>query len=126
MTDEDFLRLVDEGLAALPKQVQALMKNVAVVIEDEITNEKLQEMGFETGDVVFGLYEGIPLTERGVDYQALPDKITIYKQPILAVYSDPEEIRQCVENTVWHEVAHHFGYGEEWLEREEDRRGKTQ
>ena len=66
----------------------------------------------------------VPQTERGVDYQALPDKITIFKKPILEAYSDPKDIKECVENTVWHEVAHHFGYGEEWIAREEKVRGK--
>lgn len=125
MNDKDFLRLVDEGLAALPERIRNMMKNVAVVIEDEITKEKLEEMGFEEGDVIFGLYEGVPLTERGSDYQSLPDKITIFKRPILEAYTDPEDIKECVENTVWHEVAHHFGYGDPWIEKEEDERGKT-
>ncbi len=125
MTDEEFIGLVDAGMAALPEHVRSLVRNVAIVIDDDISEEKKVEMGFETSDVVFGLYEGIPQTERGVDYQALPDKITIFKKPILEAYQAPDDIRECVENTVWHEVAHHFGYGEEWVEREENERGKT-
>lgn len=124
MIDQEFMTLVDAGIAALPERIRKMMTNVVVVIEDEITKEKLAEMGFEEGDVVFGLYEGIPLTERGFDYQSLPDKITIFKRPILEAYKDPEDIKECVENTVWHEVAHHFGYGDPWIEKEEDERGK--
>lgn len=124
MTDADFMNLVEAGVKALPDRVRVLMKNVAVVIADDVTSSQLKEMGFDVDAVVFGLYEGVPQTERGVDYQALPDKITIFKNPILSVYTEPEDIKKCVENTVWHEVAHHFGYGEEWIEREEKRRGK--
>lgn len=124
MIDEEFLQLVEEGIKMLPERIRALIQNVAIVIDDDISDIKRMEMGFEAGEVVFGLYEGIPLPERGVEYQALPDKITIFKNPILAAYSDPLDIKECVENTVWHEVAHHFGYGEEWIAKEEERRGK--
>lgn len=124
MTDAEFMKLVEAGIDSLPLKIRKEIDNVAIVIDDEITALKMNEMGFEPGDVVFGLYEGIPKTERGVEYQALPDKITIFKKPILETYSDPEDIKSCVENTVWHEVAHHFGYGDPWIEREEERRGK--
>ena len=124
MKDEEFMSLVDAGIASLPSRVRSLMDNVAVVVEDDLSSAKRKEMGFDMDETVFGLYEGIPKTERGADYQALPDKITIFKKPILDTYSDPEDIKQCVENTVWHEVAHHFGYGDPWIEREEGRRGK--
>lgn len=124
MTDQEFMNLVDAGVSVLPERIKSLIRNVAVVVDEEISEEKMREMGFEAGDVVFGLYEGVPQTERGVEYQSLPDKITIYKKPILEAYSDPADIKECVENTIWHEVAHHFGYGDPWIEREEGRRGK--
>lgn len=125
MDDAAFATLVEEGIESLPEHVRAKMHNVAIVIADDLTDADRLEHGFDPHDALFGLYEGIPQTERGVDYAALPDKITIFKLPILAAYTDPEDIRACVANTVWHEVAHHFGFGEEWVEREERRRGKT-
>lgn len=125
MEDEEFERLVLAGIDALPDKIKTLMHNVAVVIDDEPSFEVRQKQGLGERDTLFGFYEGIPLTERGVDYGALPDKITIFKKPILATYSDPEDIKACVENTVWHEVAHHFGYDDPWIEKEEERRGKT-
>lgn len=116
MNSEEFEQLVIAGIDMLPPHVHALMKNVAVVIEDEA----------EGGEQLFGLYEGIPLTERGAEYDlVLPDKITIFKHTILAAYTNEEDIKACVANTVWHEVAHHFGYDEEWVEMEEIKRGKT-
>lgn len=125
MTDEQFAALVERGIDALPEHIRAKMRNVAIVIADAPTKEQMIEQGIEDPHGIFGLYEGIPLTERGAEYFALPDKITIFKNAILAAYTEPDDIAACVENTVWHEVAHHFGYGDEWIEREEARRKKT-
>jgi predicted Zn-dependent protease with MMP-like domain len=125
MSDEEFLKLVDAGIDALRPDVKERMKNVAIVIADEPSLLQREENGLAEEDTLFGLYEGIPQTERGVtDDLVLPDKITIFKLPILKTYSDPEDIATCVENTVWHEVAHHFGMEEDEVEVEERRRGK--
>jgi predicted Zn-dependent protease with MMP-like domain len=124
MSDDEFLTLVDAGVAALGPEVCARMQNVAVVIADEPTSAQWEAQGLLPDAVLFGLYEGVPLTERGLTEELLlPDKITIFKLPILATYSDPAEIAQCVANTVWHEVAHHFGMEEDEVAREEERRG---
>lgn len=125
MSDDEFLQLVDAGVAALGPVVHERMQNVAVVIADVPTAEQLGAQGLSPDEPLFGLYEGVPLTERGlVDDLLLPDKITIFKEPILAAYSDPADIATCVANTVWHEVAHHFGMEEDEVEAEEIRRGK--
>ncbi len=125
MSDDEFLQLVDAGVAALGPVVHERMQNVAVVIADAPTAEQLGAQGLSPDEPLFGLYEGVPLTERGlVDELLLPDKITIFKEPILAAYSDPTDIATCVANTVWHEVAHHFGMEEDEVEAEEIRRGK--
>jgi predicted Zn-dependent protease with MMP-like domain len=126
MTDEAFMELVERGIAALSPKVRARMKNVAIVIADEPNARQRRENNLEEGETLFGLYEGVPQTERGlIDEPLLPDKITIFKLPILETYADPADIAACVANTVWHEVAHHFGMEEEEVEREEERRGKT-
>lgn len=126
MTDKEFEQLVAEGIDALPAQVREKMRNVAVVLADEPTPEQREEQELGEHDTLFGLYEGIPQTERDTHYfGVLPDKITIFKLPILDAYTDPDDIRACVANTVWHEVAHHFGYGDEWIEDQEEKRGKT-
>ncbi len=125
MNDEAFLKLVDEGIDALGDEVHARMKNVAIVIADEPTAQQREDHGLKEGDTLFGLYEGIPQIQRGLmDDIVLPDKITIFKLPILEAYSDPQDIAACVANTVWHEVAHHFGMEEDEVEQEEVKRGK--
>jgi predicted Zn-dependent protease with MMP-like domain len=125
MSDEDFLKLVDAGIDALRDDIKEKMHNVAIVIADEPSKAQRKEHNLGKDGVLFGLYEGIPQTERGVeDFLMMPDKITIFKNPILETYSDPKDIAQCVENTVWHEVAHHFGMDEDQVEEEEIKRGK--
>ena len=126
MSDEDFLKLVDAGIDALREDIKQRMKNVAIVVADEPTQQQREENGLEETATLFGLYEGIPQTQRGVeDFLTLPDKITIFKNPILEAYSSADDIAACVANTVWHEVAHHFGMEEDEVETEEIKRGKT-
>ncbi len=125
MTDEEFTKLVEAGIAELRSDIQAKLDAVAIVIEDEPTAEQLADLGCTADDRIFGLYEGVPLTERGLlDEVILPDKITIFKNAILATYTKPEDIQACVANTVWHEVAHYFGMDEAMVTEEEKRRGK--
>lgn len=125
MTDEEFLKLVDAAIDQLRDDVKERMSNLAIVIADEPTEEQKVEHDLHEDATLFGLYEGVPLVERGLDDELLlPDKITIFKLPILAVYTDPEDIATCVANTVWHEVAHHFGMDEEQVQEEEIKRGK--
>ena len=72
--------------------------------------------------ILFGLYEGVPQIKRGVYYSALPDKITIFKNSIEQYARTPDEIKEIVKNTVWHEIAHHFGLDENEVRRIERRR----
>lgn len=98
------------------------MQNVAVVIEDEPSADLREEMEMEPSDVLFGLYQGTPLTERGASYgNTLPDRISIYQLPIEEACADDEEIRECVIETVIHEFGHYFGMSEEEIEAIEER-----
>jgi len=125
MTDAEFLKLVDAGIDALPEHVRAHMGNVAIVIADEPSDLQRKENSIGFNDILFGLYEGIPQTERGLSEEILlPDKITIFKNAVLETYESPQDIATCVANTVWHEVAHHFGMDEDEVEQEEIKRGK--
>jgi predicted Zn-dependent protease with MMP-like domain len=125
MNDEDFAALVEAGIKALSENVRRRLKNVVIRIADEPSRADREALGMTHEDQLFGLYEGVPQTERGLDGEPLlPDVITIYKLPILAAYNDPDEVAACVANTVWHEVAHHFGMDEDEVEAEEIRRGK--
>ncbi|OGZ06988.1 MAG: hypothetical protein A2942_02680 [Candidatus Lloydbacteria bacterium RIFCSPLOWO2_01_FULL_50_20] len=124
MTDERFEQLVSEGIEAIPLRFLEKLKNVAVVIADAPSRDQMHENQVLEGETLLGLYEGIPLVERGEVYGGLvlPDKITIFKLPILeASGSDENEIRRIVKETVWHEIAHYFGYGDEEIEEREEK-----
>jgi predicted Zn-dependent protease with MMP-like domain len=102
-----FEQLVEEALDRLPKWVQERLDNVAVVIEERAPAEDPD---------LLGIYEGIPLTERGQDYfGVLPDRIRLFRDTIEDEADDEEDIRRVVEETVIHEVAHFFGISDDRL-----------
>lgn len=121
MTRERFTKLVEEALQGIPPRFREAMDNVAVVVEDEPSEELLEELEMEPDDDLFGLYQGTPLTERGSTYgNSLPDRISIYQLPIEDACEDDEDIRQCVAETVIHEFGHYFGLSEEEIQEIED------
>jgi predicted Zn-dependent protease with MMP-like domain len=124
MNDERFTSLVDEGVAELPQWVKDKMVNVAIVVRQRPSKIQRRENDLSEDETLFGLYEGVPLPERGVDAPLMPDIITIFQEPILETYTFEADIKTCIDNTLWHELAHYFGYDEPWVEREEQRRGK--
>lgn len=121
MSDEEFEKLVIDGIDAIPEKFREKLENVVVVIADEPSRE--QQRALREHHTLFGLYEGIPQTERGSEYgMVLPDKITIFKNPILAFSDDPEVIKKEVIDTVWHEIGHHFGLDEAEVQKREAER----
>lgn len=106
-----FAELVAEALDSLPEQFARRLQNVEVVVEDEPTVELLRSLDLDPSrDTLFGLYQGIPLGQRGVGYaMALPDKITIFYRPLVRSYHAPEAIRREIVRTVIHEIGHFFG-----------------
>ena len=123
MEKEKFEQLVKEGIAAVPEKFLRLLNNVAIVIEEEPTPEQNKKLHIHDGVTLFGLYEGIPQTVRGSGYSGiLPDKITIFLRPIVEASRGEEEIKEAVRNTVWHEIAHHFGLDEKRVRAAERKR----
>lgn len=111
-----FQRLVEQAVASLPPEIVERLDNVDIVVEDEPSKEQLEADGDPNGDL-FGLYEGTPLTQRGSDYSlALPDRIVIFRGPLERAFDRPSEIAGQVRITVWHELAHHFGFEEDRIE----------
>jgi len=124
MSPEKFGKLVNEGIKAIPERFLEKLDNVDIVIEDEPTSYQLRKLRARGSSIIFGLYEGVPQTKRGYYGQVLPDKITIFQKPIEKYSSSEEEIKEIVKNTVWHEIAHHFGMDERMV-REAEYRKKT-
>ena len=113
---KDFEALVAEALDDLPPDIQARLENVEVIVEQRPSPVQLQRLGLGPGRSLFGLYEGIPHTRRTSGYNmVLPDKITIFRQPIEAHCQSDEQVKQVVRRTVLHELAHHFGISDERL-----------
>jgi len=124
MDDKEFEKLVALGIDAIPEKFTKLLNNVAIVIADEPSQEQLSRGKVKPGWTLFGLYEGIPQTKRGSGYTlVLPDKITIFKKPILAAAESRHQVKEIVKRTVWHEIAHHFGIDEHGVRAREARRG---
>lgn len=112
----EFEKLVREALGMLPEEFARAVENVAVVVEEEPTDEDLEAVGLDPEhDDLFGLYQGVPLHQRGMEYRGLPDRIAIYRQPILWACDTREEVVKQVRVTVIHELGHYFGIPEEEL-----------
>ena len=111
---EEVARLIDR----LPRQFREQLRNVEFVVEDRPSEELLLAEDMDPAeDTLYGLYQGIPLPERSsLDPPLLPDKITIFAEPLLLDFPDPEELREEIRLTVLHEIAHYFGMDEEEIE----------
>ena len=120
-----FEKMVQQSLRRLPRRFKQKIKNIAIEIEDRPSPALLRDMGIEHG-TLFGLYQGVPLTEREWNYgNMLPDRIIIYQQPIETAASSSEEIEEIVMDTVVHEIGHYFGFADDELyEIEEAKRRK--
>jgi len=113
MDKAEFEKLVEEGVNLVPAEFLKKLENVAIVVEDEPSEFQKKSAKISEGVLLLGLYEGVPQIKRGPHYgMTLPDKITIFQKPIEASAASPEAIRELVKNTVWHEIAHHFGSSE--------------
>lgn len=109
MSDDQFAKIIEEVMGELPQEHMKAVKNVAITYEDEPTERQREELKLTCNDILFGLYEGVPLTKRNGQTGFGPDKITIFKNPALQYANSPEELRREVKHTLWHEIAHYFG-----------------
>lgn len=117
LAPERFEELVAEALESIPDALWAAIDNVAVTVEDWPSRHQLDQADLPSGNLLLGLYEGVPLTARTGGYGLVPpDRITIFRRPILRVTPpDEDAIREQVRRTVLHEIAHHFGISDERL-----------
>jgi predicted Zn-dependent protease with MMP-like domain len=117
MRRHEFEKLVLEALAKLPAELQEHVQNLDVVVKWRPSPGERREAGSSRGDTLFGLYLGVPLSERGAYYNmALPDKIVIYQEAHERLFSSREEMVEEVRKTVLHELGHYLGIDEEGLE----------
>lgn len=112
MEMEKFEETVKEAIKSIPQDFLKKLENVDIIVEENPTPVQLKKLKIRQGFSLFGLYEGVPQIKRWGYGQVLPDKITIFKNPIEKAASSEKEIKEMVKNTVWHEIAHHFGLDE--------------
>lgn len=116
MDREVFDRLVEEALLSIPEEFQAKLDNVELLIADWPSSEQLRRAGLRPCQTLFGLYQGVPHTQRRTAYGLVPpDTIILFRGPIGAVGRTRTGVAHIIRRTVLHEIGHHFGFGEERL-----------
>jgi predicted Zn-dependent protease with MMP-like domain len=111
---EEFQALVEQAMAGLPEEWSELLDNVAVMVEEEPDPDEMEAMGMEPDDDLLGLYQGVPLAERDTFYMgALPDRVILYRGPILRACDNRRQVIREIRDTLVHELGHHFGMDEE-------------
>ena len=117
MDRKTFEELVRKAIQELPEEFRRKLKNVAIIVEDYPSEELMRQMEISHDETLFGLYEGVPLTERGFFEEPLhPDRILIFQRAIEDECDSQEEIKEEVKTTIVHEVAHFFGLDDDYLE----------
>lgn len=110
ISDYAFEALISRAMDELPQRFIEHLDNVAITYADDPTPEQLTKQGVRENQLLLGLYEGIPQTKRGAGYNlVLPDKITLFKNPILSLSWNEGDLYERVKRTLWHEIAHHYG-----------------
>lgn len=127
MTREEFEQIVEEEFPkAVPEKFHPLIKNLAFLVESEPDQATRAEEGLGPHETLLGLYRGVPYPARGEGYgigATLPDTITLYQLPIeQAAIEERLPVAQVIRETIWHEVAHHFGMDEHQVRHREDLR----
>ncbi len=116
VSDPDFEKMIAEAIDSLPEDRIKGLKNIAITYADKPTSDQRLKLKLRSSQTLYGLYEGIPLTKRpaadsifGGNIIGLPDKITIFKLPIIQNAASIEAVKEQVRHTLWHEIAHYYG-----------------
>ena len=116
MDDATFEQTVVEALDALPPEFAAALENIEVLIEELPLASHRRAVGIKPWQTLYGLYQGIPITQRTRSYSLVaPDTITIFREPLLRDFPDPDQLRDQIRRTVLHEIAHYFGIDDDRL-----------
>jgi predicted Zn-dependent protease with MMP-like domain len=122
VSDEQFDKLISQAIDELPQEYITNLNNVVITYADEPTPEQSKKQGIRRGQLLLGLYEGIPLTRRGAGYNlVIPDKITLFKKSILQMSHDESSFYKQIKHTLWHEIAHFYGLDHSRIKQLEDR-----
>lgn len=110
ISDKEFEAIVADSFKAVSSVHLDNLSNIAIVIEDEPTIEQRRNLNLKNHQTLFGLFEGVPKTKKSsMSPYELPDKITIFKLPLVWASTDINDLKNNVANTLWHEIGHYFG-----------------
>lgn len=115
MVTGEFKKVIKDTLEHLPEEFKSQLDNLEITVEEMPEGNEFEERDDDTG-ILLGLYTGVPKNER-FSYSALPDKITIYKKPILSIAKKEADAKRIIRDTVLHELGHHFGLSDEELDK---------
>ena len=117
MNPRQFETVVERALESIPLDLRERLENVMVSVEDEPADEELLDLGLDPEkDTLFGIYQGVPLPARDPSaYSDLPDRIVIYRLPLLEACNSRHELLREIRNTVIHEIGHYFGFDDDEL-----------
>jgi predicted Zn-dependent protease with MMP-like domain len=118
VSDDQFADLIEQSFDTLPEAHRKAIRNVAIVYADEPTEAQREQLQLACNESLYGLYEGVPLAARqGAINQYPPDKITIFKGPIMEMAESLEDVLAEIHHTLWHEVAHYFGLNHDQIHK---------
>ena len=121
-TDDEFSNLIGQALDELPEKYVSRLENVVITYADEPDQNQRSKLKLRGHQSLFGLYEGIPLTKRGANYNlVLPDKITLFKFPLFYNSESEDDFKAQIKHTLWHEIAHYFGLDHDRIHELEDK-----
>ena len=109
LSDEQFQELIDKAFDSLPKTHRDRVQNVAILFANAPSPEQRRELALRHDQTLLGLYQGVPLSQRGGRETILPDRITLFKYPLLIGVQNEDELYEAVRHTLWHEIAHYYG-----------------
>lgn len=109
VSDEEFQRLIDQALTELPGEHVKNIENIAILYEDRPTAEQREKLQLRHDQTLLGLYEGTPLPQRQGMTRLLPDKITLFKEPLSYQAGTLDGLKEEIKHTLWHEIAHYYG-----------------
>lgn len=109
VSEETFQQLINDTLESLPGEHVKNIQNVAILFQDEPTTEQRKQLALRKNETLLGLYEGVPLSERQGVQPTLPDRITLFKQPLESTARSMQELKEEIRHTLWHEIGHYYG-----------------
>ncbi len=110
VSDEQFTKLISRAIDEMPERYVQHLDNIVITYADDPDQHQTAKLHLRGDSLLLGLYEGVPLPQRGAGYNlVLPDKITLFKHPLIRVSHDEQNFYKQIKHTLWHEIAHFYG-----------------